>query len=162
MIDANADFEGYTDFDPIDEEGWINVATKGDRVWYGRSFDNNGFAECEAFQDDNPETEAWLITPTIDTDDKFMFSFQTAQAFWQHQGLSVWISMDFNDLADAEWVEMDQATLADNGNDNYEFVDSGDIDLKDYFSGNVRVGFKYEGTESSNTTKMRIDNVVLK
>lgn len=160
--DANADFEGYTDFDPVNEKGWLNIATKGDRVWYGRSFDNNGFAECEAFQDNNPNTEAWLITPSIDTDEKSMFSFQTAKAFWKHQGLSVWISQDFTNLEDANWVALDQAVIADDSYDNYEFVDSGDIDLKDYFGGKVRVGFKYEGTAASNTTKVRIDNVSLK
>ena len=159
--DANADFEGYNDFDPISEEGWINVATKGSRVWYGRSFDDNGFAECEAYQDDNPDTEAWLITPSIDTDEKSMFSFQTAQAFWKHQGLTVWISEDFTNVADADWVELDQAKLADDSNENYEFVDSGVVDLKDYFGGKVRVGFKYTGTAAANTTKIRIDNVVI-
>lgn len=159
---VNADFEGQADFDPIDLEGWLNIATKGARVWYFRSFDNNGFAECEAFQDENPETEAWLVTPTIDTDDKSILSFETAQAFWQHQGLSVWISPNFNDLSDANWTELTTARIANNGDEQYTWVSSGDIDLTDFLGGNVRVGWKYEGTESSNTTKMRIDNVVLK
>ncbi|MDF1697226.1 MAG: DUF5689 domain-containing protein [Saprospiraceae bacterium] len=160
--DVDADFEGYTDFDPIDEKGWLNIATKGTRVWYGRNFDDNGFAECEAFQDDNPETEAWLITPVIDTDEKSLFSFDNSQAFWQHAGLSIWISPEFTNLDDANWVEIDEAVLANDGNDFYEFVASGDIELTDYFGGKVRVGFKYEGTAASNTTKVRIDNVKLK
>jgi len=159
---VNLDFEGEEDFDPISEPGWLNIATKGDRLWYYRSFDNNGFAECEAFQDDNPETEAWLITPSIDTGDKSMFSFQSAKAFWKHQGLSVWISPDFTTFSDANWVEMDQAVLADDSYPDFDFVDSGEIDLRDYFGGNVRVGFKYEGTSASNTTKIRIDNVKLR
>ncbi len=155
-------FEGFTDFDPVAIEGWLSVATKGDRQWYTRTFDDNGFIECEAFMDSNPATEAWLVTPTIDTDDKSIFSFETAIAFWQHQGLSIWISQDFTSLGEANWVSIDQATLANSGNENYEFVASGDIDLTDYLSGKVRVGFKYEGTASQNTTKVRIDNVVLK
>ncbi|MGK0316895.1 MAG: hypothetical protein ACI86M_003133 [Saprospiraceae bacterium] len=159
---VNQTFEGFTDFDPVSIGGWLNVATKGDRQWYTRSFDNNGFVECEAFNDDNPATEAWLVTPTIDTDDKSIFSFETAIAFWQHQGLSVWISQDFSALNDANWVSLDEAVLADSGNENYEYVASGDIELTDYLSGKVRIGFKYEGTAAQNTTKVRIDNVELK
>ncbi len=159
---VNQDFSGFSDFDPVSIGGWLNIATKGDRQWYTRSFDNNGFVECEAFQDDNPETEAWLVTPTIDTDDKSIFSFESAIAFWQHQGLSVWISQDFDNLSEANWIALDQAILANNSNDNYEFVASGDIDLKNFLSGKVRVGFLYQGTSSSNTTKVRIDNVELK
>ena len=159
---VNQTFEGFTDFDPVSIGGWLSVATKGDREWYTRSFDDNGFIECEAFNDTNAATEAWLVTPTIDTDDKSIFSFETAIAFWKHQGLSVWISQDFNTLGEANWVSIDQVTLANSGNENYDFVASGDVDLTDYLSGKVRVGFKYEGTASQNTTKVRIDNVVLK
>lgn len=155
-------FEGFGDFDPVMLTGWLNIATKGDRQWYTRSFDNNGFVECEAFNDDNPATEAWLVTPTIDTDIKSMFSFESAIAFWQHQGLSVWVSQDFTDLNSANWIKLTEAQLANNSNANYVFVASGDIDLKDYLGGKVRVGFKYEGTSASNTTKVRLDNVMLK
>ncbi len=159
---VNTGFENYNDDEPINKEGWMTIATKGNRVWFSSSFDGDKFAECEAFQDNNPETEAWLITPSIDTDEKSMFSFQSAQAFWQHQGLSVWISPDFTALADANWISLDQAELADNNDDFFVLIDSGDIDLKDYFGGKIRVGFKYEGTAATNTTKIRIDNVMLK
>ncbi len=159
---VNQTFEGFTDFDPVAIGGWLSVATKGDRQWYTRSFDDNGFVECEAFMDNNAETEAWLVTPTIDTGDKSIFSFETAIAFWQHQGLSVWISQDFSNLSEANWVSLDEAALANNNNENYDWVMSGDIDLTDYLSGKVRVGFMYEGTAASNTTKVRIDNIVLK
>ncbi len=155
-------FEDYNDDDPINKDGWMTIATKGTRTWFSSSFMDDRFAECEAYQDANPETEAWLITPTIDTDEKSIFSFQSAQAYWAHQGLSVWISQDFTDFADANWVSLDQAKIATNDDEFFDLVDSGDIDLKDYLGGKVRVGFKYEGTAAANTTKSRIDNVVLK
>jgi len=160
--DVNVDFEGEEDFEPVDYDGWLNIATKGDRVWYFRSFDGNGFGEMEAYQDESPETEAWLITPTIDTDDKSILSFETAQAFWQHQGLSVWISADFDNVDDANWISLDAAKIANSNDEQYTMISSGDVDLTDYLGGKVRVGWKYEGTASSNTTKMRIDNVMLK
>lgn len=160
--DVSTGFEDYNDDDPINKDGWTTIATKGTRTWFSSSFNDDRFAECEAYQDTNPETEAWLITPSIDTDDKSMFSFQSAQAYWAHQGLSVWISPDFDDFTDANWTALDQAKIADNSAEDFELVDSGEIDLKDYFGGKVKVGFKYEGTAASNTTKSRIDNVLLK
>jgi len=160
--DVNQTFEGKTDFESVDLDGWLNITTIGNTPWYFRSFDDNGFVECEAFQSDDPQTETWLITPVIDTDEKSIFSFETSQAFWKHQGLSVWISPEFTNLDDAEWVEITEANIASISDPQYEFVSSGEIDLKSIESGKVRVGWKYEGTSGANTTKMRIDNVVLK
>ncbi len=143
-------------------DGWMNIATKGTRTWYYSNFGDENFAECEGYQDPEPETEAWLITPTLDTDQNSMFSFESQKAFWQHQGLSVWISQDFSDFEDANWISLDQAVIADDTYENFVWVSSGTVDLKDYLSGKVRVAFKYEGTAAENTTKMRIDNVQLK
>lgn len=155
-------FEDYNDDEPINKDGWETIATKGTRTWYSSSFNDDRFAECEAYQDPEPETEAWLISPTIDTDEKFIFSFESAQAYWAHQGLTLWVSPDFENFEDANWTAIEDVTLADEEDDFFDLIPSGDIDLKDYFGGKVRVGFKYEGTAASNTTKVRIDNVQLK
>jgi len=160
--DVNQDFDGETDFEPVDYEGWLNVTVKGQEPWYFRSFDDNGFAECEAFQADGPETESWLVTPTIDTDATAIIEFETAQAFWQHQGLSVWVSPNFTDFADANWTEITSARIANDSDGQYDFVPSGEIDLKALVGGQVRVGWKYEGTSAANTTKVRIDNISIK
>ena len=152
------EFEGLSDFDNIFLPGWTNVATKGDRIWIKRSFDNNGFAETEAFQDSNPETENWLVTPTIVTSETPTISFKSAIAFYQHDGLSAWVSNDFNgDVTTATWQPLG-ATLAQESDGNFNWVDSGVIDLTG-FGSEVNVAFMYEGTESANTTKVRIDDV---
>ena len=160
--EVNQDFDGETDFELVDFEGWLNVSVKGDEPWYFRSFDDNGFAECEAFQAMSAETESWLITPTIDTDMESILEFETAQAFWQHQGLSVWVSPDFTDVSNANWTELTTARIANEGDGQYDFIPSGEVNLKDFSSGKVRVGWRYVGTSASNTTKMRIDNVSVK
>jgi len=108
------------------------------------------------------ETESWLITPTIDTDMESILEFETAQAFWQHQGLSVWVSPDFTDVSNANWTELTTARIANEGDGQYDFIPSGEVNLKDFSSGKVRVGWRYVGTSASNTTKMRIDNVSVK
>ncbi|NNE27817.1 MAG: hypothetical protein HKN09_13305 [Saprospiraceae bacterium] len=152
------EFEGLNDFDNIFLPGWTNVATKGDRIWIKRSFDNNGFAETEAFQDSNPETENWLVTPTIVTSETASISFKSAIAFFEHDGLSVWVANDFNgDVSGANWMPL-PATLAKESDGNFNWVGSGVINLTG-FGAEVHVAFKYEGTAAANTTKVRIDDV---
>ena len=160
--EVSQNFDGKSDFDPVNYPGWLNLTVKGNKPWYFRTFDDNGFAECEAFQADDAEIESWLITPSFDTDDKSVISFETAQAFWKHQGLSVWVSPDFDDVADANWTEITEATIANDSDPQYDFIPSGDIDIKTIVSGEVRIGWKYVGTSANSTTKMRLDNVVLK
>ena len=152
------EFEGISDFDPIFLSGWTNVATKGDRIWIKRSFDSNGFAETEAYQDSNPETENWLVTPAINTDETPTISFKSAIAFFQHNGLTTWVANDFNgDVSAATW-QMLPATIAMESDGDFTWIDSGLVDLTS-FGSNVHVAFKYEGTAAANTTKVRIDDV---
>lgn len=152
------EFEGLNDFDPIFLAGWTNVATKGDRIWVKRSFDGNGFAETEAFQDSNPETENWLITPEIETSETGTISFKSALAFYQHDGLSVWVSNNFNGNVESATWEILPVLIAKESDGNFTWIDSGIVDLTPY-GDNVHVGFKYEGTAGANTTKVRIDDV---
>ena len=156
--DFPQDFQDETTDDPVSIEGWLNIAVEGSRRWVIKEFDGEKYAECEAYQDNNPVTHAWLITPTINTEEANILNFDSQQAYWQHQGLSVWVSADFDNIEDAEWIELD-ANLADESDEFFTNVNSGNIDLTDYVSGAVRVGFKYEGTSASNTTKVRVDNV---
>ncbi len=156
------DFQDQTDDSDISISGWMNIATKGTRKWQSKSFNDERYAECEGFMAADSEVEAWLITPTIDTDENPTLTFETAQAFWQHQGLSVWVSSDFSDIGDADWVEITSATLANESDEFFDIVSSGSINLPDFVSGMVRVGWKYVGDPASNTTKMRIDNVIVK
>lgn len=156
----NEGFESLNDFDPIFLSGWTNVATKGDRIWIKRSFDGNGFAETEAYQDTNPETDTWLVTPEINTAETPSLSFRTAMAFYQHDGLTVSVSSDFQgDVEAATWEALD-VTIATNADGNYNWVDSGVVELSVYGS-NVHVAFRYQGTSASNTTKMRVDDIVV-
>ncbi len=155
---ADQTFDDLIDFEDIELNGWTNVATKGDRVWFKRSFSGNGFAETEAFQDDNPETENWLVTPAINTSETSNLSFESAVAFYQHDGLKVMVSSDFTgDVSAASWTDL-EPTLAGANEENYDWVPSGDIDLSVH-GASVHVAFMYTGTAAQNTTKVRIDNV---
>jgi hypothetical protein len=90
------------------------------------------------------------------------FTFESATAYWEHDGLTVYISTDFNgsNISGATWEEL-SCNLAGEDDENYDWVDSGIIDLSGY-SGTGYVAFKYYGNGNTGlTTSYLIDNVLL-
>lgn len=154
-------FDGAGNNEDIAFEGWINIATQGTRLWRGKEFDDNLYAQATAFQDDSPDMETWLITPPIIMNEAKTLNFETAKSFWVHNGLSVWVSTEFDgDVNTGNWEEL-EATIAQNSDEDNAWIDSGNIDLSDYVGDNIFIGFKYTGSASGNTSTYRIDNVVV-
>lgn len=156
----NLDFENLSDFDNVEVEGWRNIATAGDRLWQKRSFDGNGYAELKAYQDTNPTTEAWLVSPAINTGETGALSFLSSMAFYAHDGLEVLYSTDFSgDVNSANWQTI-STVLATASDGDYTWVESGNIDLTQLGT-EVTVAFKYQGTAAANTTTYRLDDIVI-
>ncbi|HHJ49459.1 MAG TPA: DUF5017 domain-containing protein, partial [Phaeodactylibacter sp.] len=143
----------------IDFEGWLNLAVKGTRRWQAKEFDNNVYAQATAYNSSDAENECWLITPAIDLSEPRTLNFESAQAYWNHDGLSVWISTDFDgvNFDDATWTQL-SCTLAGENDPYHEWVPSGAVDLSG-FSGKGYIGFRYVGDPVNGTTSYRIDNV---
>ncbi|MDQ3017995.1 MAG: choice-of-anchor J domain-containing protein, partial [Bacteroidota bacterium] len=140
--------------------GWANIAVKGTRLWRGKIFQTNHYAQATAFGDTGAEMEAWLITPTITLDEAKKINFETAKSFHVHDGLSVWVSSNFDgtNVTGATWVPLSAVIATAAAADN-EWIPSGDIDLSG-FTGPIRVGFKYIGSgPGGQTTTFRVDNV---
>ena len=153
-------FDTQQDFDVIDIDGWLNVANKGSGLWIKRSFNGNGYAEVRAFQDPDPETDAWLVSPQINTADRNTLSFITANFFFVHEGLSILYSQDFTgNIADASWNSL-SATLADANSGDHTWIESGQIDLSSL--GNIHIAFRYQGTSSANTSTFRLDDILIR
>jgi len=159
-VDEN--FSGTTAEQDINLNGWANIAVKGERLWRSKEFSGNKYAQGSAFNDNSPEMEAWLITPEVDLDDDKTLTFESAYAFYVHDGLSVWISSDFDgtNVTAANWTELN-CTIAGSNDAEHAWIPSGAIDLSS-FSGKVRIGFKHVGNPTDGTTSYRIDNVVVK
>lgn len=152
------DFEGIDITDNLQIAGWSNIALVGSRVWFGRSFSGDHFAEAEAYQDTNNEMDAWLITPPIDLSTPKTLSFESAMAYWKHDGLSVLISTNFTgDVAAATWTAL-PCTLPVSTDNYFDWIPSGPIDLSGY-TGTAYVAFRYVGNKTIQTTKFRIDDV---
>ena len=161
----NESFDGLTDFEVLDLDGWSNIAEVGsdDERWYKRSFNDDNYAEVTAFDSNDPENILWLITPSFEIDGATFLNITTAQAFWVQDGLSVLISEDFDgDVEDANWTVV-EGRLANEGDDRWEQIESGDINLNQYVqSGEVHLAFRYEGSANNGeTTTFQLHEVLV-
>ncbi len=162
VTSIDEDFEGQQNYEDIYIEGWLNAMTTGNRMWQGKEYDANLYAQATSYNS-GEQNVCWLITPEIDLDAMTnpRFEFESAQAYWLHDGLEVIISTDFDgvNIDDATWVDLD-AVIADQDDPDHEWIPSGQIDLSGY-SGSAYIGFKYTGSDPDETTSYRIDNVKL-
>ncbi len=159
LTSLQEDFQTGVNNEDIDFDGWLNLAVQGTRRWQAKEYNGNVYAQATAYNSSDAENESWLITPAIDLSSPRTLSFESAQAYWNHDGLSVWISTDFDgvDFASATWTEL-SCTLAGENDPYHEWVPSGDVDLS-AFSGKGYIGFRYVGNPVDGTTSYRIDNV---
>lgn len=148
------DFESQSHDQSISIPGWLNIATEGGRVWLGKVFGGNTYAQSTAFNSNDPSNVIWLITPPIALDEMEdpMLWFRSATAFYTHDGLEVLISTNFDgtNVGGATWETL-PCTLAGQGNANYDWVESGDVPLSGY-SGVAHIAFKYSGNRNAGQT----------
>lgn len=159
-ITIDESFSSIADNDDILLPDWANISVKGTRLWRAKEFGGNHYAQATAFGDQSAEMETWLITPGIILSSPKKIKFETAKAFYVHDGLSIWISSDFNgsDVTGANWQQL-FPNLANASSPDNTFIPSGDIDLSG-FTGTVYVGFRYIGSgPGGQTTSFRVDNV---
>ncbi|MBP6237862.1 MAG: choice-of-anchor J domain-containing protein [Saprospiraceae bacterium] len=154
-------FNSQTNNVDITLSGWVNVAVKGTRKWQAKLFSGNLYAQATSFNDTAPAMETWLITPEVNTAVTPTLTFETAKAFWVHDGLSVWATSNYTgDPATTTWTKVNGKVAVKDDADN-TFIPSGNVDLKS-FGAKVKIGFKYEGAGGTNTSTFRVDNVVVK
>jgi hypothetical protein len=147
---------------PILLTGWVNHNATSTRLWHGRTFDNNIYAEFSSFYSAAGTNDtAWLITPAINLTATTgeMLSFVTKTRFANGYPLTAFVSTDYDGtvagIATATWTPL--SFTAPTAND--VFVNSGNIDLSSYQSENVRIAFKYTGSKSGVTTTLQLDNI---
>ena len=164
-IDMNFEGIGLVDKKDLGLAGWYNIAEVGTRLWQSRIFTAtpNTYAQATAFGSKDASNTYWLITPGLDLSVAHTLSFESAMAYWVHDGLTVWISTDFtgSNVATATWTKLN-CTLAGQSEANYTFVPSGTIDLPVVASAKAYIGFKYTGDGAVNTTTYQVDNIVVK
>ncbi len=162
LEELDEDFESQQNEVDISLQGWTNIAVAGTRIWRGKIYQGNAYAQATAFKSSDATNTTWLVTPGMDLSTPKTLSFESAKQVWVHDGLSVWISYDFNggNAASATWTEI-SCTLAGKNDPDNTFIQSGIIDLPVNTS-KAYIGFKYTGDKTTNTTSYRIDNVKIK
>lgn len=162
VTSLNQTFSSQTAGQEIAAGGWQNIAETGQRLWLGASLSGNLCAEAKSLGSGG-ENIIWLITPPINLDGMTnpVFEFESSKQFWLHDGLSVWISTDYDgsDPTVATWEELD-CTVAGQMDPDNTWIPSGMISLSGY-SGTGYVGFKYYGVDGAQSTPYRVDNVML-
>lgn len=119
----------------------------------------NGFQADEASND-------WLITPAINLEayQEETLTFLNAKNFEdsEQRGLQVWVSTTYDGESNPEdfsWTEVsDQVSFSDG---NYEFVESGDVNLsgEEFQGSEVYVAFQYESSGPFDAATWQVDDI---
>ncbi|MCD4736315.1 MAG: DUF5689 domain-containing protein [Bacteroidales bacterium] len=162
VTSINQDFSSQSNGADINLNGWLNTAETGTRLWQGLDLSGNMCAQAKSLGSGGDNT-IWLITPPIDFDaiSNPVFEFESAQQAWLHDGLTIWISTDFDgtNVTGATWIEID-CTIAGQFDPWNTWIPSGTINLSSY-SGTGYIGFKYTGSDGAQSTPYMVDNVKL-
>ncbi|NQX80952.1 MAG: hypothetical protein HRT66_03015 [Flavobacteriaceae bacterium] len=152
---------------PIYIDGWVNFTEKGSEQWSGGIFRGDYFAQFSAYGTDEDENIGWLITPNINfaQTDEVYFSFETSKRSVDEgfDGFEVLYSNDWDSslkgVNTANWQVL-EAVLASDDDDDYDWVNSGEIPLVFHPNG-YYIAFKYtgSGTDTKKDGTYRVDNI---
>lgn len=158
----NETFSSQSSGTDISLPGWYNISAQGNRLWRAGVFSGDTYAQATAFGSGLPAMESWLITPAFDLATLDTLSFRSSWGFFVHNGLTVWISTNFNgtNVTTANWTQI-TCTLAVQADGQYNWVATGDVPLTSFSGTAAHIGFKYVGDGTTNTTTWRIDDVVV-
>jgi len=168
VASINETFDSSTPEADYELNGWLNANRQGERYWIGKEYtsENNKYLQFSGYGATYSTLESWLVTPGVTATTAKKLSFRTKTGYYKHDALTVYISTDFDgsnsNLFSSTWTDItSSATIATGPSDAYgSWVISGDIDLSAY-SGTIYVLFKYTGDNSTNTTTMQLDDVII-
>lgn len=157
-VDFNETFDNVTVGEKVDLPDWFVINEAGTVTWEGREFSGDRYASINPYNSGEPEVISWLITPSIDLSEPKILSFNCSHGFKVQDGLTVWISTDFDgtNFPTATWTQLNPTLPTTQP--NYEDVPSGPVDLS-AFSGTGHIGFRYEGNGVNQTTLYQLDEV---
>lgn len=132
-----------------------NLPAELEYVWIHQEYNDSKYMKATAFKSVAYAAESWLISPEID-----LTNATTAYLSFDHTGkyfsdaskeTTVWASKNGTD-----WTQL----TIQNYTDNWKWVPSGNIDLKDFVGGKMKFAFKYLSS-SSNAPTWEINNVCI-
>jgi len=158
------DFDSYGDFSDAEAAGWTNVNISGGSVeWELGNFDGTNYAQISGFSSGEDEIDVWLVSPTINMDgttgEELNFDVQTN--FDNGTILSVYFSTNFTgDPTTADWTLLDATIPTGPGGGFGDFEAVGPVNIS-CIDGDINIGFFYEGSDPTGTTRYHVDNVAV-
>ncbi|MCP4882170.1 MAG: hypothetical protein GY908_00115 [Flavobacteriales bacterium] len=158
-------FERLASTRDIEKIGWQNINVNfGNGRFRKRSKKENTFVQISAYDSREFVMEVWLLSPAIDLDQSVneFLTFDTRATFEEGSVLTCWFSEDYkNDVKDATWEQLDIEISVGSGDGSNElFQDSGTIVL-DCIDGNIRLAFRYMGSDPGISTTYDLDNILI-
>ena len=154
-------FENINDEDDLDGT-WTNVNTSGGSTRFILDdFGGNQYLRISGFNTDEDPLNAWLVTPAISLDSNTdeALSFDIQAAFDNGKILKAFITTAYTgDPLTTTWTQIDANIPTGPSGGFGDFVSSGLINIS-CLSGDLHLGFLYEGADPSATTRYHIDNV---
>ena len=160
-------FESVSTTGNLSLANWTNVSETGTKLFQGKMFNNNKYAQITAYgatvQEQEDSSKSWLISPVIPfgaTSDTYL-SFDTIDGFDNGATLEAYIITNWTGDITTSTKTLLNATISSGHTTGYgtDFVNSGLISLAGN-PGNFRIAFKYTGGYSPlRTTTFQIDNV---
>lgn len=171
----NTAYASYSeDFGAVNDDGsytfslddWTIFAEAGTKNWFINDFEENVYLEFSSFNSGNASNIGWVISPAINIDQAKLkrMTFQSAMhhATSLDNKFELFVSTDFDgtNVADATWEkkEFNLPPYLGYGGKNYEFKNSGVVDLSAY-SGEIFIAFKVTGNSTTQTGGFQIDNI---
>jgi hypothetical protein len=152
-------FESTSNIAALEGLGWEHIMVDGNEDFFIGNFSGNNYAQISGFGGADV-IETWLVTPDINldasTNESFTFDLEVAYA--NGVILSVLITDAYTgDVATTEWTEVD-VTIPNTPTSGFGGFNSvGDINIS-CLDGDVRIAFKYVGSDPSATTRYHLDN----
>ncbi len=160
-------FETITAGNTVALTDWINVAETGTKLFKGKLFGNNKYAEISAF-DSNIATQdavniSWLISNPITglSANQAILNFDTKDGYNNGATLQAYLITNWTGNIATSTKTLLNATIANGTTTGYatNFTNSGEIQLNGD-STNFRIGFKYiGGYQPIAISTYQIDNV---
>ncbi|MFP4469125.1 MAG: choice-of-anchor J domain-containing protein [Bacteroidales bacterium] len=154
----------FTDFNQ-DWGGWTPVSVTGDQEWvrtdqYG--IEDSPCAKMSGYSGGAFENEDWLISPAIDLTNSSgeILNFYSAMKFEGPQ-LELMVSTDYDGSGDPSagtWTDLTAMAAWSPG--DYEWTESGNIDISDYADGMLYIAFVYHSTTEEAST-WEVDNILV-
>ncbi len=158
-------FEEGTSMEHYVNEGWTNTNLNGgETVWSLQSFSGNNYAQITGYNSGETAIDSWLITPQItmqgSVERGLYLDIQTA--YYNQSILNVWVTQEFSgDVLTTDWKLIDVFVPTGPTDGFGEFQTVGPINLS-CLEGTITIGFQYEGSDPSATTRYHLDNIRVK